>query len=259
MKTKTTNEIRSLQSGFSLIEVSMVILIITVLIVAIIAGISLMKEAQLRSVVADFQNNITAYNNFKTRFRFIPGDFTEAFAYWDTQCSNNANNCNGNGNGIIDYSDVSIQNNEINQAWKHLELADMIDRDIATVTSIETIIGINAPASKQTAAGFILIGGTDAFPFKPTKNSIFLASQTPSKTLLNSAVTPEFAFKLDQKVDDAYIDNTTNEFLGGLTGNVRSIHGAEITSSGNCIDDIGDGDYNISVTSNVCKIGMLLD
>ncbi|ETO35915.1 hypothetical protein RFI_01147 [Reticulomyxa filosa] len=242
-------------SGFTLVELAVVILIITILVIGIIVGISLINQAQLRTTISDFQNHETAYNNFKTRFREVPGDFSLVFSYFNTDCAATATLCNGNTNGIIDYSTLATSN-EVNKAWKHLQLAHMIDANILKVTGVETLVGINAPGSNITAAGFIMIGGHDATPFKVTSNVVFLASASSGATLLNSAVTPEFSYQLDQKVDDAYI-NSSDEFIGGITGKVRSINGADAGVTA-CIDQT-TGNYNIANSSITCKVGFLLE
>lgn len=59
--------------GFSLIELSIVLIIIGLLVAGITGGASLIKSAQLRSVVTESNTYRTAYNIFYSQFNRVPG------------------------------------------------------------------------------------------------------------------------------------------------------------------------------------------
>ena len=122
MCNKNNNQIES--QGFTLVELSIVIIIIGFLIAAIAAGQSLVKQARLNSVLTEMQNYKTAYNAFTIRYSAIPGDMKNAESYWPAGtngCSITATECNGDGNGFIDY-----YARESYAAWRELALAGMI-------------------------------------------------------------------------------------------------------------------------------------
>ena len=131
MGSKNKQMIKS--PGFTLVELSIVIIIIGFLIAGISAGSSLIKQAALNSVVSDMQGFQTAYSSFFLRYNAVPGDMKNAETYWPSggasPCSVTADNCNGNGNGIIDYNVFALPD-ETASAWRELSLANMISTGI---------------------------------------------------------------------------------------------------------------------------------
>lgn len=247
---------RKYQQGFTLAELSIVILIITILIIGINSGLSVMRQAQVRTVISDFEGYNTSFNNFRTQYKAIPGDLSYAFSYWGNDCAATLTNCNGNSNGLIEYS-TNATINEVNKAWKHMQLSGVMNSNILSVTGVETFVGQNAPSSKLAAAGYIFLSGTPAVPFPDNRNTLFLGRQKATETLLNGAVTPEFAFQVDSKFDDGDIDPNTNLFLGGRTGKIRAVHGDDYNST-SCVDEAGSWDYNITNNVTSCRVGFSL-
>jgi len=223
----------------------------------------MIKQAELRSVISDFQSYATAYNNFFGRYNKIPGDMDVASTYWGGGlCASPDNLCNGNNNGIIDYVNASATS-EVNKAWKHLEQAKMINAGVVQLTGANltsTQIGTNAPTSKVAAAGYVMIGGSNAVaapPFQNFNNAVWLGKATANDTLLNAALVPEDAFSIDQKMDDGIVDSSGN-FVGAITGSVRAKDGNGVTAL-SCVSDTTNGYYAISQTSETCRLGMTLN
>src|SRR5690349_20889612 len=107
--------------GFSLVELSIVLVILGLLTGGILAGQSLIRAAELRSVVTEYQRFITASHTFRDKFGGIPGDFRSATRFWGLQsaafpsdCISNSSAsvvstgvCDGNGNGRV-YFNTSL-------------------------------------------------------------------------------------------------------------------------------------------------------
>lgn len=142
--------------GFTLVELSIVIIIIGFLIAGIAAGTSLIKQAEINSVVTDFQAYQTAYNNFLGRYSQAPGDFSAGSSVWAT-CAATAANCQGNGNGIIDTAVESVA------SWRELSLAGMISSGIGDPDDATTplTLGTDAPLSKVSGGGYMMVQGDD--------------------------------------------------------------------------------------------------
>ncbi len=113
--------------AFTLIELSIVLVIISLIIGGIIGGKSLIHAGNIRSTISDLQRFDTAINNFRLQYDALPGDMRDAYDYWqsDSTCTNNDVNstsggCNGDGNGRIS-SDYEGRN-----FWHHLSLAQLV-------------------------------------------------------------------------------------------------------------------------------------
>lgn len=108
------------KNGFSLVELSIVLVVIGLLIGALVVGKEIVRNAELQALVAEFKEYEIAANNFKDKYAYWPGDFPDADEVWSQV---NSNGHVGNGNGeIFVYSTFD----ERLYFWEHLMLADMI-------------------------------------------------------------------------------------------------------------------------------------
>ena len=108
------------QSGFTLIEIAIVLVIIGLLLGGILKGQELITQARIRNVANDFQSVTAAINLYQDRYRALPGDDAGAKARWSTTTS-------GNGNGEIagDYNSTT-DTDESRLFWQHLRLAGLV-------------------------------------------------------------------------------------------------------------------------------------
>ncbi len=60
-----------------------------------------MRQAGLRAVISEYNQYNTAITTFYGTYNFLPGDLSNAYAYWGANCSGSAATCNGNGNRKI--------------------------------------------------------------------------------------------------------------------------------------------------------------
>lgn len=195
--------------GFSLLELSVVLLIIGIFIVTASTGYMLVKEARLRSIITEAQGYISAINLFEDKYSSLPGDFPNASDVWGTTCATTPTDCNGNGDGIITYSLTSLLQNEALRAWQHLSLAQMIKGNYTGVATVagQTDIGVNAPESEFNKAGWCFYAFGRYNPPDQLGNYIqiagFSAGSPPNITIL----TPQEAYNIDAKIDDGYPRN----------------------------------------------------
>jgi|JI102314A1RNA_FD_contig_121_183464_length_851_multi_3_in_0_out_0_1 prepilin-type N-terminal cleavage/methylation domain-containing protein len=262
------------RNGFTLIELSIVIVIIGFLVAGIAVGTNMIKQAELRSVITDLQQNQTAYNNFIGRFNQVPGDMPTASAFWPStdvnnnkSCASTAENCNGNGDSLIKW-DAGITDEEL-KAWKHLSLAGMIGAGIIQIPNSHdgTItVGDKSPTSRITGAGYIMAGdqiGDDTFsPWDDLRtNAVFIGKPVAGNSLMNGALNPESAFNIDQKIDDGIIVNIsgTRYFKGATTGNVRVLTAQDAALAGDVCFNNANLDYNMQETTDACLLGAALN
>ena len=243
--------------GFTLVELSIVIVIIGFLVAGIAAGNNMVKQAQIRSVITDIQSYQTAVNNFKAKYNKLPGDIDTATSFWpsDGQClatvAGNEGVCNGNNDGIIDSKPI-LDTDEALPALKHLALANMISAGIP-VLNVTTwgpmVPGVNTPVSKISGAGYFLVGTHDVTVGNVT--ILFMGKPSIVGYLENGAISPEDAFNIDQKIDDGTISGGV--FNGSFTGNIRVGNGFDVTSPNDCSDQL-NSTYTITTNYAACVL-----
>ena len=94
-------------SGFTLIEMAIVLVIIGLILGAILKGQEMIKNAKIKRLKADIDSIVAAAYSYQDRFGFLPGDDPNADARF-------GNGCTGNGNGVV------YGNNEYLCFWKDL-------------------------------------------------------------------------------------------------------------------------------------------
>ncbi len=124
----------SRNDGFSLVELSIVLVILGLLTGGILTGQNLIRNAELRSVPTEFQAFQTAVYTFRDKYFALPGDMTNATDFWGeahadpatckTTISTGTETCNGDGDGKI--LDASFYN-ESYRFWQHLANAGLLE------------------------------------------------------------------------------------------------------------------------------------
>ncbi|MBX9726822.1 MAG: prepilin-type N-terminal cleavage/methylation domain-containing protein [Rickettsiales bacterium] len=122
-----------MRRGFSLVELSIVLVILGLLVGGVLAGQSLIRAAELRSVITQSNNFRTAAASFKDKYFAIPGDMINATQFWGTMSTGTCPNatagtstqtCNGNGDGQIGTGNL---NSEMALFWQHMANAGLIE------------------------------------------------------------------------------------------------------------------------------------
>jgi prepilin-type N-terminal cleavage/methylation domain-containing protein len=126
--------------GFTLIELSIVLVIIGLIVGGVLVGQDLIRAAEVRSVLSDIEKFNTAVNTFHGKYNCLPGDCANATNFWpqDASCgsawtalsSPTTSTCNGNGNGIIemdgDNDSALVGHDEVNLFWQQLSLTNLL-------------------------------------------------------------------------------------------------------------------------------------
>lgn len=147
--------------GFTLIEMSIVLVIIGVLTGGVLLGRSLIRTSELQAVITDTDNYIAAMGNFKKAYQSLPGDMPNAHLYWGTDslgCNTGGGatgTCDGNADGKI--GGVTSQEYEVFRFWQQLYDAGMFTQQLSGAASggvYNAVIGTNVPAGKIAGSGF---------------------------------------------------------------------------------------------------------
>ena len=121
------------QSAFTLVELSIVLVILGLLVGGVLTGQSLIRSAELRAITTERDKFTTALYAFQDKYMALPGDMPNAFAYWGSLgkagCATDDltvdTGCNGDGNGQIGINSGDV--NEPSKSWMHLSLSGLIE------------------------------------------------------------------------------------------------------------------------------------
>ena len=131
------------QSGFTLVELAIVLVIIGLIVGGVLAGQPMIRNAELRSVISDRDSILAAVGTFQTRFNALPGDMRDATKYFGAQNADHAtcialttaptdtSTCNGNGDKQIGGNNQY----EVFRAWQHLSNAELVPGSFSGVTA----------------------------------------------------------------------------------------------------------------------------
>lgn len=205
--------------GFSLVELSIVLVILGLLVGGILTGQNLIRAAELRSITSEVDKYKTAFYVFRDKYFYLPGDMPNAFSFWGAAagCTNTTvtdainGGCNGNGDGTIGSLTAGGRQAEAFRAWQQLDLAGMIEGSYTGVTGPgnpnDVLLAVNSPESKISAAGYHIesfpdfAGDTARFPAdygSVLKFGIDNGGGQTDKMVL----TPAETWGIDQKIDD---------------------------------------------------------
>ncbi len=203
------------QKGFTLIEMAVILVILGIVAGGIIAGRSIVKASELKSVISNINDIKTSIKSFRLKYNALPGDFRNAKDYWpDPKCVADAfSPCNGNGNGKINEGASTAENF---RAWNHLSLGGFM-RELYTGTrdSLKATLTVNMPPSGVMGGGFQLRGVT--IYGRSQGNSIQFSSEE-NNDMDGGILAAGQAFSIDEKIDDGLADSgqvfTTKGYSG---------------------------------------------
>ena len=69
-------------SGFTLVELSIVLVILGLLVGGVLTGQSLIHAAELRAVTTEHDKFVTAINTFRDKYMALPRRMSNAVRYW---------------------------------------------------------------------------------------------------------------------------------------------------------------------------------
>lgn len=220
--------------AFSLVELSIVLVILGLLTGGILTGQSLIRTAEMRGVTTEFQRFQSVIYSFRDKYRALPGDMPNAVRFWGAQIGSTSDGldatcaaldhtspatdsatCNGNGNGEIEHIAPSNYHESF-RAWQHLANAGLVEGTYTGVTSTagtqHGIPGENIYNSKVPQSGWTFI--TRSFPGdgywlqrneannRRIINGLLIGGTTTTDVAHNQIMTSPEAWNLDKKIDD---------------------------------------------------------
>jgi prepilin-type N-terminal cleavage/methylation domain-containing protein len=121
------------QTGFTLIEIAVVLVIIGLLLGGVLKGQELINSAKVKNLATDFRNIPVFIYTYQDRFKALPGDDANAATHIN---GTNATTTATLGNGIINgtWNDTTTAS-EAFVFWQHVRLAGLLSGSTDTTSS----------------------------------------------------------------------------------------------------------------------------
>ena len=206
-------------SGFTLIELAIVLIILGLLAGGVLYGQNLIRAAELRAIASEHEKFVAATSTFRGKYFYLPGDMPNAEDFWGVFSAGGGcpagsgvgtETCNGNGDGMV-FAGVADEAGEPFTYWQHLANAGLIEGRYTGINGSDSTrdaeLDVNVPRSKVSNAGwtFHLFGGGGAndYTFTDELGHIFrFGVDSDTWSTEDPALTPEEAWNIDSKIDD---------------------------------------------------------
>jgi prepilin-type N-terminal cleavage/methylation domain-containing protein len=203
---------RSQQSGFTLVEIAIVLVIIGLLLGGILKGQELINSAKVKNLANDFRVIPTYIYAYQDKFKALPGDDPSA----QTHLPGGAVADNGNGNGVIDGAwNSTTATDESFTFWRHVRLANL--------AAGPTVLTDAEYVPKNAVSGILGVSST-------TVAQIWITGMTGTYQVCSKGILGKFAKQLDIQMDDGKTE----------TGSMRAIldsSGAGVAVATGSIDE----------------------
>lgn len=212
------------KNAFSLVELSIVLVILGLLVGGVLSGQSLIRASELRSVSSEYARYVTAAQTFRDKYFAAPGDMTNGTAFWGRRAATGAcitnsgaavnattGVCDGDGDGRLTETGAGFYPDERFIFWRALANAGLIEGTYTGTAvaggSFHSVGGTNVPRARMSNA----IWYTNSRPASSPSTVEFVmdygnflqigayqANLSPNTSLLR----PEEAWNIDTKLDD---------------------------------------------------------
>jgi prepilin-type N-terminal cleavage/methylation domain-containing protein len=226
------------KEGFSLVELSIVLIIVGLLFVGVSSGGKLIQAAKLNKIMSEISSVDSSFLAFFQAYEQYPGDFDDAQSFWGTSVRN------GDNDGKVAVNPDALASDslgdESSSVFIHMQSGEFIDGNYSaqidqqryayeTELKAHLIIANEKDSTDATLEGFQSTTLND-------KNLIIVAkdlsaTRAPNDAGVNSPfLTPREAYSLDKKYDD------TLPKTGRITYRDETNTTTGSTTPGSCID-----------------------
>ncbi len=187
------------QSGFTLIEIAIVLVIIGLLLGGILKGQELINSARVKNLSTDFRNVPVFIYGYQDKFRALPGDDIAATTHVGASATN------GDGDGVIegDWDDaLTAPPTESFLFWQHVRMAGLAPGPTSTAAT---------DYQQRNAVGGV-VGIQSTAPFTNITGTYFICS---------GGILGKFAKQLDSQLDDG--NTATGSLMVGTSTGVAVV------------------------------------
>ena len=181
------------QSGFTLIEIAIVLVIIGLLLGGVLKGQELINSAKVKNLATDFKNVPVYIYGYQDKFKALPGDDAAVFAH----VAGTPSTTNGTvGNGVIEgaWNSTGVGDESV-LFWQHVRLAGLAPGETTVNTAVgNTYIPTNATGGKIG----IQSGSSTAPPMRDSAGNPIRGSYV----ICSDGILGKFVKQLDTTLDN---------------------------------------------------------
>ncbi len=263
------------KAGFTLVELSIVLVILGLLVGGVLAGQSLFASAEIHSQMGQFEKFSVGARAFAGKYGSLPGDVPSTAAAGLTSRTGGRSHGDKNGvlSGCLNSTLSSSLGGENLLFWKDLSTQGLIENSFGgpdcdptngdcTVANPSTVIPVAKIGSRNMITVYGDINGKNYYQIVGSVTSV---NTIGSLVGANAAVTPAQAYSIDTKMDDG----------APLTGSVRAVSavdlqgntcnqvipafsGAAAPASGVCVSNVSGNPYNININAGADAVACSL-
>jgi len=202
------------QSGFTLIEIAIVLVIIGLLLGGVLKGQELINSAKVKNLASDFKNTSLFIYSYQDKYHALPGD--DALASTHVTGAINAASGVTLGDGKIDgtWNDFNTTTSESTLFWQHVRLAG--------IAAGVTTPGVEGYTPRNTQGGVIGITNQAQSPVGGLKGAYIICS---------AGIQGKFAKQLDIMMDDG------NSSTGSMQATIEPVTPAVSAPAATTVDD----------------------
>ncbi len=257
-------------NGFTLIELSIVLVIIGLLAGGVLVGRDLMAGAALRSQISEIQNYNTAVNTFLNKYNGLPGDISKKSAAQFGFSPRMGGVGHGDNNGLLQGTSEAgdppsglLQTGEPMMFWQDMTKAGFANGTFTTYVDTDPLSRgdiiphayLSVPRAKIKNDNYLFVGSVD------NANVYFLQSVSKKYSLFEigylgdiigeRALSIQEAYSIDSKIDDGLptTGKVVAEYNARFAGLPVSWGGPTEPNSANFIADNGDPGSNSMATT----------
>ena len=232
--SRTPQAGRVKEAGFTLVELSIVLVIIGLIIGGVLKGQEMIESARVKSTMSQVEAYRAAHNTFYDKYSAMPGDYSDGqsalgtpvgIAWTSPACDGAANQCDGDGQ--IDGNGIT---SETVLYWQHMAAADLI-------TGVELAAAPNADHGRGLPSAPVGGGFSVAFVVSLGKQAHWVRLERGPATN-DGVIEGDTAMSIDRKLDDGrpgsgwIRQDNRNCIQGGATLTTTSTY--NITNGSDC-------------------------
>jgi len=241
--------------GFSLVELVIVLVVIGLIVAGIAAGSNILYAAKLNKVITELRNYEIAFDKFRIKYNYWPGDMQNATSYWGVYNSSTNEKGVTNGDGSETYNSYQ----ERYQAWSHLAKSGMIIGDYNGYggSYIQQFPLINVPESGALKNAIYFADFAHDI-YNTAGFFIQLKDGSLTDGYWDGNMNSEDVYYIDRKIDDGQ-----SGIASATSGDIYAVRSESLSSNNDkCVSayqSADDADYVLNDSGKNCRLVLWLE